>query len=214
MSELPEFLSEIPADIRAVLWDMDGTLVDSEPLHLRTFEAALQAQGITPPPNLHEITLGKHERASYEVLVNDLGLTLDYPAWTALRYRLYLDGAPGLRVIPSAKRLWDKNAAQGLEQAIVSNSDRMVVDANLRAAGVASGGMVSISRNDVKAGKPDPEPYLRAAWLLGVDPAQAAVIEDSATGVAAGLAAEMRVFFVRNPMLQDHPQATPIFDLD
>jgi len=77
--------------------------------------------------------------------------------------------------------------------AIVSNSDRMLVDANLRAAGLQVPGLVSVARNDVRFGKPRPEPYLRAAWLLGVDPSDCIVVEDSVPGARAGLAAGMTV---------------------
>ena len=78
---------------------------------------------------------------------------------------------------------------------MVSNSDRLIVDANLRAVGLQYPGMKTVSRNDVREGKPSPEPFLRAAWLAGVDPAKSAVMEDSFTGACAGLAAGMRTIF-------------------
>jgi len=85
--------------------------------------------------------------------------------------------------------------ARGVVQAIVSNSDRMVVDINLRAVGIHQAAMKTISRNDVRLGKPDPEPYLRAAFLTGIDPADTVVMEDSVTGATAGVAAGMRTIF-------------------
>ena len=77
----------------------------------------------------------------------------------------------------------------------MSNSDRLIVDANLRAVGIRIAGMKTVSRNDVREGKPHPEPFLRAAWLTGVDPAEAVVMEDSFTGATAGLAAGMKTMF-------------------
>jgi HAD superfamily hydrolase (TIGR01509 family) len=82
---------------------------------------------------------------------------------------------------------------RGMPQAIVSNSDRMLVDANLRAIGLAEPDLVTVTHNDVRAGKPQPEPYLRAAWLLHAAPPDCVVIEDSPTGAAAGVAAGMTV---------------------
>lgn len=85
--------------------------------------------------------------------------------------------------------------AEGYAQAIVSNSDRLIVDANLDAVGLDEPGMVTVSRNDVRTGKPAPEPYLRAAWLLQIEPGRCQVVEDSLTGAKAGLAAGMRTLF-------------------
>ncbi len=82
-----------------------------------------------------------------------------------------------------------------MAQAVVSNSDRLVVDANLRTVGLAHAGMKTVSRNDVREGKPHAEPFLRAAWLAGVDPGRAVVVEDSFTGALAGLAAGMRTLY-------------------
>ena len=69
----------------------------------------------------------------------------------------------------------------------------MLVDANLAAAKLAKPGLVTVSRNDVLRGKPDAEPYLRAAYLLGVSPGDCIVVEDSVPGAIAGLAAGMTV---------------------
>ncbi|TIV56214.1 MAG: HAD family phosphatase, partial [Mesorhizobium sp.] len=70
-----------------------------------------------------------------------------------------------------------------------SNSDRLIVDANLSAVGLVYPGMHTVSRNDVRQGKPHGEPFLRAAYLAGVDPADAVAVDDSVTGAMAGLAA-------------------------
>jgi beta-phosphoglucomutase-like phosphatase (HAD superfamily) len=83
--------------------------------------------------------------------------------------------------------------AAGIRQAIVSNSSRMLLEAGLRALDLQDPQLISISINDVRAGKPDPEPYQRAAWLLRVTPEEAIVVEDSPTGTLAGIAAGMRV---------------------
>ncbi len=89
----------------------------------------------------------------------------------------------------------------GVVQAVVSNSDRLIVDANLGAVGIVEPGFKTVSRNDVAEGKPHPEPFLRAAWLTGIDPADTVVMEDSFTGARAGLAAGMRtIFWPERPM--------------
>ena len=69
----------------------------------------------------------------------------------------------------------------------------MLLEAGLRALDLQDPQLVSISANDVRTGKPDPEPYQRAAWLLRVTPDEAIVVEDSPTGARAAIAAGMRV---------------------
>lgn len=180
---------------KAVYWDMDGTLIDSEPLHERSLVAALRSAGIEPPNDLHARVVGQAARPVYEVLRDQFGLALEFEAWIGLKYEHYMGHAPALLPREGAMEIFRDLKAKGVSQAIVSNSDRMVVDVNLRAVGIHEPTMKTISRNDVRNGKPDPEPYLRAAWLTGIDPADTVVMEDSVTGASAGLAAGMRTIF-------------------
>jgi HAD superfamily hydrolase (TIGR01509 family) len=117
------------------------------------------------------------------------------------KYDHYLEHAPSLEGRPGALEVFRDLKAKGVVQAVVSNSDRLIVDANLRAVGIKQAGMKTVSRNDVREGKPDPEPFLRAAWLTGVNPGDAVVMEDSFTGASAGLAAGMKtIFWPEKPM--------------
>jgi beta-phosphoglucomutase-like phosphatase (HAD superfamily) len=204
---------DIGPGIKAVLWDMDGTMIDSEPLHDETFVDALAALGHVPPEGLREQVLGRQESESFSWLANELKLDLDLSGWTAIRYRIYLARTAELRPFAPALDLWQRNAARGLKQGLVSNSDRILLSANIEACGLARAGQVSVARNDVRNGTPDPEPYLRAAWLLGVEPSETAVIEDSPAGVAAGIAAGMQVFLARNAALPEHPVARAIYEV-
>lgn len=179
----------------AVLWDMDGTLVDSEPLHEEALQESLRSLGIEPPPDFHLRTLGLAAPAVFALVRDDLGMPLSFEEWSLRVHLHYLNKAGGLRPRPGAIEIFRALEERGAPQAIVSNSDRMVVDANLRATALAAPGLRSVSRNDVRLGKPDPEPYLRAAYLLGVEPHRCAVVEDSRTGAASGLAAGMLTFF-------------------
>lgn len=180
----------------AVLWDMDGTLADSEPLHDLTFKLALADLGIEPNCDLHPELLGHSERENYDWLCKTHGLAMEYGEWVESRYRHYLANIGQVSLSPEAARVWQCCTQLEIPQAIVSNSDRMLLDANLRVCGLARPGLTSVSRNDVRVGKPDPEPYLRAALLLNVDPKRCAVVEDSPTGLQAGRSAAMRTFFM------------------
>ena len=180
---------------KAVYWDMDGTLIDSEPLHLESLVFGLKGLGIAPPPDLHQRVLGVAAMPVYEMLRAECGLRLSFEEWIPRKYTHYLENAPRLQARPGALEIFRALKASGVAQAVVSNSDRMVVNANMSALGLHEAGMRSIARNDVKNGKPDPEPYLRAAFLTGIDPAETVVMEDSVPGAMAGLAAGMRTIF-------------------
>ncbi|WP_269932618.1 HAD family hydrolase [Aminobacter sp. HY435] len=180
---------------KAVYWDMDGTLIDSEPLHEQSLIAALRSAGVEPPSDLHARVVGQAAQPVYEVLRDQFGLNLEFAEWINRKYDHYMKHAPNLLPREGAIEIFRDLKARGVVQAIVSNSDRMVVDVNLRAVGIHEPAMRTISRNDVRNGKPDAEPYLRAAWLTGIDPADTFVMEDSVTGAQAGLAAGMKTIF-------------------
>ncbi|QDL91736.1 HAD family phosphatase [Paroceanicella profunda] len=187
--------------MKAIFWDMDGTLVDSEPMHEAALLNALAASGITPPDDLHEHVVGMDARSVHAWAVERLGLPLALPEWLALKYETYLTLVPGLQGRPGALELFEALRAEGVAQAVVSNSDRIVVGVNLDAVGLTRPGLLTVSRNDVRRGKPDPEPYLRAAWLVGAEPGDCIAVEDSLTGAAAGIAAGMTtLFWPQSPM--------------
>jgi HAD superfamily hydrolase (TIGR01509 family) len=180
---------------KAVFWDMDGTLTDSEPLHEAALVAALESVGIAAPPNLHERVLGISAGPVYRMLRDECGLSLPFDDWIARKYQHYLTLVEGLGPRPGAIEIFRELKALGVAQAVVSNSDRMVVDANLAVVGLVYPGMKTVSRNDVREGKPHAEPFLRAAWLCEVDPSEAVAIDDSFTGATAGLRAGMKTIF-------------------
>jgi len=188
---------------KAVFWDMDGTLVDSEPLHAAALAAAMRSEGLAPPADLHERALGQSAAHIHAMMRDEFGLGLSFADWIERKYSHYLAGLSNLGPRPGALEIYRQLRARGIAQAVVSNSDRMVVDANLAAVGLVYPGMKTVSRNDVREGKPHAEPFLRAAWLVGVEPADAAVVEDSAIGAAAGLAAGMKtIFWPERPGMQ------------
>lgn len=179
----------------AVLWDMDGTLVDSEPLHEAALVAALRHYGLEPPADFHALVIGRDAPAIHAFCVERLGLRASLAEWLRTKYRTYFDSLDRLPMRPGAVELYRELDAAGVTQAIVSNSDRLVVQANLEAAGLTAPTQVTVARNDVREGKPAPECYLRAAWLLGRAPRECVVVEDSPTGATAGVAAGMRTLF-------------------
>lgn len=200
---------------KAVLWDMDGTLIDSEHVAVDALHAALAEAGIPPIPNLLDKVVGRSADDLYRWFVADFGLTLDPVAWERRKHHHHFAAAERLVAFPEALDLFQRFEAAGVTQAIVTNSDRLIVDTQLRLVGLARPGLATVARNDVRLGKPDPEGYLRAAWLLNRDPADCIVLEDSPSGVAAGLAAGMTVMIVPHapPNVTGAPRLSRMGDL-
>ena len=180
-----------PSPIRAVLFDMDGTLVDSEATHFRAMQDLLDEQGLTLPPGFDEACTGMTIGAVHARLVDECGLKMDLPLFTLRKNEAFIARLPELQRRHGASEALGLLQDLGRPHAIVSNSERDVMNASLQSLGLLTPGLVTVSRNDVAAGKPAPDPYLRAAELLGLTPAECLVVEDSSPGAAAGLAAGM-----------------------
>jgi HAD superfamily hydrolase (TIGR01509 family) len=189
---------------------MDGTLVDSEPLHEAALMAAMRSAGLAPPGDLHQRVLGVAARPIYEMMRNEFGLDIPFDDWIMRKYEHYLPLVEGLRPRPGAIEVFNALRALGVQQAVVSNSDRMIVDANLRAVGLFYPGMKTVSRNDVREGKPHAEPFLRAAYLADVDPGNAVAVDDSWPGAMAGLAAGMKTIFWPEAPMKGPPGAVVV----
>ena len=183
----------------AVLFDMDGLLVDSEPIWtIAEIELASRLGGVFSP-ELKAAIIGTR----LEVAVPTILRWFDAPAgpdevaetsaWLLMRM-VQLFSSEDLAVRPGAAELAAELRAAGVPLALVSSSYRVLVDAVL-AHGVGPFD-VTVAGDEVGNGKPDPEPYLLAAARLGVDPEQCVVLEDSPVGVAAGEAAGCAVVAV------------------
>lgn len=179
--------------IRAVAWDIDGTLVDSEPLHQDVLVEVCAALGDDLSDLAHDHFRGVHMPDVWAALAHRFAGRTTEEAWMEAIVARYVERAPALRPLLGAVEVMASFRKRGLRQVCVSNSGRRVVDANLAALGVAELIDFSISLDDVERGKPDPFPYALAARRLGFDPAEMAAVEDSVTGARSAALAGLRV---------------------
>jgi HAD superfamily hydrolase (TIGR01509 family) len=200
----------------AVLFDMDGTLIDSEPVWFETEVRLLAGYGFELGPEHWQHVLGQPSEISSRYLLGISGVPLSWQELAELiESGVVARLSEGLDLLPGAKELLVELQAAGVPAALVSASSRRIVDACIGAIG-ADFFRHTVSGDDVARPKPDPQPYLRAAELLGVDPADCVVIEDSPVGTAAGAGAGCRVLAVphESVTVPDLPRVTKAASLE
>lgn len=191
----------------AVLWDMDGLLVDSEPLWtVAEVDLAARLGGREWTQEIKAACIGRRLDASVPIILAGLGVAatpprVDEASAFLLRRMAELFATDPLPLLPGARRLLDRLAAAGVPCALVSSSYRVLVDAALAALGEHPFA-VTVAGDEVGRAKPDPEPYRTAAALLGVDPRDCVVLEDSVTGARAGVAAGCATVLVPSPVVR------------
>lgn len=180
--------------MRAVIFDMDGVLADSEPLICEAACAMFRERGVTVRPEDFHPFVGAGENRYIGGVAEKYGLALDIAEAKARTYALYLQMVPDrLRVFPGAAAFVKACREADWATAVASSADRIKVEANLTKIGlpVAAWGTV-VTAEDVERRKPDPAIFLTAAARLGVAPRECTVIEDAVNGIAAARAAGMR----------------------
>ncbi|MCO1597183.1 HAD-IA family hydrolase [Micromonospora sp. RHAY321] len=173
------------AEIDAVLFDMDGTLVDSDAAVERAWRRWAAEYAVAPAAAL-AIAHGRPADQTIRRLLptlDDATVAVAAARQLALQY----DDLSDVTATPGAHQVLAALARSGLPWAVVTSADARLAEARLGAAGIAAPVLVTV--DDVSAGKPDPQGYLRAAALLGVSPARCLVVEDAEVGLEAGRAA-------------------------
>jgi len=174
---------------RALLFDMDGVLVDSTAAVARVWTIWARKHGLDP----EMVVKIAHGRPSITT-IRELLPHGDHEAEDREVERLEIEDVEGIVALPGAAELL--RTLPATRYAIVTSATRPLAEVRLRAAGLPIPERLVTAR-DVQRGKPHPDPYLRGAQLLRVPPAECVVIEDAPSGVRAGKAAGTRVVALR-----------------
>jgi HAD superfamily hydrolase (TIGR01509 family) len=192
-----------PSPLRAVLFDMDGTLVETEQYWGEAMFELAASLGGRMSESARAATVGSTMRRSMTILHADLGLDRSEEQLLAdarrVEDRTAQLLAAGISWCPGARELLTEVRAAGLRTALVTTTPRRLADivlATIRADLDGDPFDVTVCGDEVPARKPEPAPYLQAMAALGVDPDECVVVEDSESGVAAGLAAGVAVLGV------------------
>jgi HAD superfamily hydrolase (TIGR01509 family) len=179
--------------LAAVIFDCDGTLVDSEPLARQAWERSLAPYGYAIRDDEYAGVIGLSYARTHAFFAERIpGLAAPDRFWADYSGTLFelIDSA--LVPFPDALETVRGVRSAGVAVAVASSSPRARLDLTLRRAGLSDAFAVTVAGDEVEHGKPAPDMFLAAARRLGVAPERCAVIEDSGPGVAAALAAGMR----------------------
>ena len=176
----------------AVLFDMDGVLVDSEPLHDDAVRALLAAHGLRDVDAILREFVGTRDIDMFRALCVRHGLGDDPQALTDRRTAMTIARLErGVPVMPGVPEVPTWLAGAGYALAVASSSTLDIIEVTLRVAGVRPLFPVVVSGAGVPRGKPAPDVFLAAAERLGVAPERCVVVEDSRHGLLAAKAAGM-----------------------
>lgn len=187
--------------IKAILFDMDGTVLDTEKIHKECWEQAMKDIGVDYAPNTFYDLIGLNDDSTRDYFKKHYALTDEqYTKMSTAAYensQKFVD----LKGIPVKKgyfELSDFLLENGLKRALVTSSVCSIALHNLEKAGIETPFNVIVGGNSVKHGKPAAEPFLKAAYFLKLEPCECLVVEDSANGVRAAHNAGIKCVYVKD----------------
>ncbi|QQS19433.1 HAD family phosphatase [Candidatus Saccharibacteria bacterium] len=181
--------------MQAVIFDMDGVLIDSEPIFEQHLQVFLLSLGIEDPSKLTHNLKGVSSKNVSRLIIETFELDYQVDELIALSRKAYmqhLNNLSALPSIPGAVKLVKSLAAAGHPLALASSASAARIDLFLKKLGLKRYFPVIACGDDVEHSKPAPDIFLLAAARLGVDPANCVVVEDAENGVQAAKTAGMK----------------------
>jgi HAD superfamily hydrolase (TIGR01509 family) len=178
----------------AVIFDMDGVLLDSGAHHRDAWRLLLEELGLTPAPEFWRCTIGRPAEAAVPLLLERTVAPVEAVQLARRKREHYTRlAARGMLPVAGAPAFVTSLARAGVPRAVATSAPRADAEVLLTEIGVRAAFEVVVTVEDVRWGKPDPEVYLRAAEGLGVSADSCLVFEDAVVGVQAARNAGMRV---------------------
>ncbi len=176
----------------AVLFDLDGTLIDSEPAHVAANHRLFSECNLPVPAWEHDGFKGRPAFAVFAEMCSRYGPgRLDVDEMVRRKQVLFREEAEVVTLLPGAHALLERLEARGVPTALVTSTDRVLVDELLARLGLHFA--ATITADDITRPKPDAEPYCRGAEALGVSAGQCLAVEDAPSGIASARAAGCHV---------------------
>ena len=187
----------------AVVFDMDGVLVDSGAHHREAWIALCRECGVTPPPDFWRLTIGRPAEEAVVLLVHGIDAAEARRLAELKRQHYTRLARRGVVGVSGAIGFIESLARDGVPRAVATSASRRDLERVLDALGLRDRIDAAVTADDVRWGKPHPEVYLRAADELGVAPGTCMVFEDAIVGVQAARAAGMRVIGITSAHTAD-----------
>lgn len=183
--------------IAAVVFDLDGLLVDSEPLQEWAWDQYVQRFGFRLTPNVLHRMLGRRAVDAVEIAIEMLDLPVTSAEALRDRDDIFLAAVPGaIHPMPGALELLQELQRRHVPRALATSGHRRYVDLALASAGLTGLFDIEVTGEMVTHGKPHPATYLQAARMLAVAPEHCLALEDAPNGIASAKAAGMLCFAV------------------
>lgn len=204
--------------IKAVIYDFDDTIVDSDPLHIQSWEQNLKAHNVQNIADFKDFReknmMGKSSRENAKLLVDHYKINVDPEDFYHSKADIYMKNVDKLELLPGVIYSLDLFKKSNLRLAVATGSPRKYIDAVTSRLGLKDYFELIVSADDVQKSKPDPESFIVTCHKLGLNPSECVVIEDATVGVQAAKAAGCKCIAIpnRNVKIQDYSQADLVLE--
>jgi len=185
--------------IKAVIFDLDGTIIETESITSKSYEEMVKSYGKIPIPNEHGLiqTPGLRGDDAWKLLKEKYGIEEDTEVLRTKRRKIYIDMLKGnIEPLPGVVSFVKLLKKKGVKIALATGSAPHVIDLILSELQIQEYFNVIVNGKEVKRGKPDPECYTKASEKLGIEPQNCLVVEDAQFGTMAAKAAGMKVITI------------------
>ena len=201
--------------IKAIIFDMDGVIVDSENIHRISFNECFKELGIYFEKGAWgNKYAGSSTENIIETIFKQRGIPLDNIKDLVAKRRTYyfkILKKNGIKTIPGFKMFFNEVKKSDLKYAVVSGSSREIIEVTLGKVGVLKDFKIYLGKEDYEKKKPEPDSFLKGAKILKVKPSECLVFEDAVVGVRAAKAAGMKCVALTSTTLKENLKGADLF---